>query len=98
MRDQEKITYGIIFFITVLFCFDFNSSVYCNNPLKHVELSTNCVEDNFSSENDSFENDQIINVNEVSLFNDFVSRNHQDCFLISNHSLSIWQPPKISKI
>jgi hypothetical protein len=100
MKSNRKITFGILITLTVLCCFGAHAYSIPGVPFFAIELSTgsNHGEGSFSSDIDSFEDDQNYHVIETSSVVEPVSqipvpRNY---FLINKFFLSFWQPPKIS--
>lgn len=98
MERQKKILFGIIFTIGILFFFGLSSYSKYNVQPFSIEFSagTNNAENNFSSDNDFFDDDQINHTNELSSLVESISQIFQHSFLILQQSFSFWQPPKIS--
>ena len=101
MKICRKISFGILFTLIYIFCFELFS--YSNNQIgsycTELLAGSKNVEHSFSLEIDSFDDDQIYRTNEMSLW---VERRSQmliprNSFLIHKFFLSVWQPPKISQ-
>jgi len=100
MRKFKKISFEVIFFLAVLFCFGINtySHTYSHSFIVEHSSGTNCVENSFMSDIDPVEDDQIIKSDDFCLVSKPVGRIPivQDCYTIHTFSWSVWQPPKIS--
>jgi hypothetical protein len=100
MKIHRKILFGILLTLAVLFCF--GMKVYSNSNIRSfsVELSSGPSSDEFSffSDIDSFDDDQIKQINEIRSFVEHRSQLPipQNYFLIFKFLVSVWQPPKIS--
>jgi hypothetical protein len=100
MKIYQKISFRILFSLTILFCFGLYS--YSNydrqNCIPELSAGTNSVESSLIPDIDSLNDDQI---NHTDKFSSIVEReNHipvaNDCFLILKFCISVWQPPKLS--
>jgi len=98
MKRVNKISFGIIFLLAVLFCPVMNAYSNYNVQTNIIEHSAveNCVENNSFSDVDFYDDEQI---NQISDF--FPGTNYvyqisipQNCILISRYTTPIWQPPK----
>jgi hypothetical protein len=98
MKRQKKILFGIIFTLGILIFSGLNT--YSRNTAQpnciEVLAGNSCTENSISSDNDSFDDDQIYNTNELSSSIEPISHIYQFCCLVIKHSISVWQPPKIS--
>lgn len=100
MKMQLKISIKIILLTVVFFCAGINSFSNYNNQFCSIEFSTeaNAEVNSFSSDIDSYEDDQIIQKKELSKFGipmGFISA-LQNYFIIQQSTISVWQPPEIS--
>ena len=100
MRSNRNISFGILITLAVLFCFGIHA--YSNSGIRsyNIELSScsNNGENSFSSEIDSFDDDQNSHFIESSSLLESKSQMPipRNFFLINKFVLSVWQPPKIS--
>lgn len=100
MKNQNRITYFMLFFIAVLICFEV--STYSNGILQKncIELSERAggEENRVILEFDSLNDDQIPLNNQYSAVVEPIrlKSNSQNPPFIPNYSSFIWQPPKIS--
>jgi hypothetical protein len=100
MKKRGLILFNIIFFLAVLINLrteahsDFNSQVYTIR----TSSGENDVEDNFSSENDSPNYDQIDQSCCFGLIRQPVGQIliPLSCSAVKKITISVWQPPKIS--
>lgn len=99
MKIHKNIFLKIILLLFILFVYGSNVFAYNNIQPYSIEFSAdiNNFENSLSSDNNSLEDEQIYNNIELSslLVNMCLIPNSQNCFLISNSSSSVWQPPKI---
>ncbi len=100
MKLHRRAILRILFLFTVITCAGI--TVYSNYQINPYSLEayadTNSVENRFSSEVNTSEDDQIYHSSEVSFTADLSLpiRIARDYSLIPKISCSIWQPPKIS--
>jgi hypothetical protein len=99
MKRQKKILFKIIFLLVVFFSYGINAHSDFDRQLFAIDLSTenNNVEDRFSSNNNSMNEDQIDTLDKFKLTGEPISQKliSQNFSLVYNFCLSIWQPPKI---
>ena len=100
MKNNRKISFGIIFTLAVLFCFGIHAYSHSGIRSFNIELSSgsNNGGNSFSSDIDSFDDDQNFHVIESSSLVESISQMPipRSFFLINKFFLSVWQPPKIS--
>jgi hypothetical protein len=100
MKAPVNIVSRIIFLMAVLFCFEVNvySGHYIQSTAFEISTGENSIENSFSSDLDSWDDDHINNFTRPGLFIDLISQTLvlQNYFLIPYCSVSVWHPPKIS--
>jgi hypothetical protein len=100
MKSHQKISFRIIFSLTVLFCFGLNPYSSYDKQRCIVEFSSvaNSDGNSFIPDIDSFNDDQITQTDKISSLAE--PKNQlpapRDSFLIFKFCISVWQPPKLS--
>ena len=100
MKKRGLILFNIIFFLAVFFNLGTEAHSDFNAHLYTIGTSTgeNDSEDNYSSENDSPDYDQIDQPCSSGLIRQPVGQIliPRNCTIVKNIFFSVWQPPKIS--
>jgi hypothetical protein len=98
MKSYRKILFRIIFLLAVFFCYGINVSSNYNIQLYSIEHSAekNSVENNFIGNDDSYDDDQIIQNYEFSSIMELICLIPipLNCFVVDKFLFSVWQPPK----
>lgn len=98
MKIHRKLLFRIIIFSAVLLCYGVNVYSNFNVPSYNIELSTgtNGDDNSMSSDNDSYNEDQINQPDGFRLPGEPLLKNPipKDDFLNYNYCFSVWQPPK----
>jgi hypothetical protein len=101
MKIYRKISFRVIFLLTVLLCSAINTySKYSDQPTYWIELTANSMNElnSLNSDTDPFGDDQISHINDLFSVIELSYKipTPQNYFLGIKVCQSIWQPPKIS--